>query len=115
MRICILFPFSSRVGDGGSSCLLLPRAAFQQIHTVPVRGDVRVCARRLQSSRRARPRLEGATREREAAAGIFGESDRTLTEQGRRLFTKVPAYCLCPVTKTYRKEVGENHAVIWSG
>lgn len=114
MRICILFPFSSCVGDGGSSCLLLPRAAFQQIHIVPVRGDVRVCARRLQSSRRARPRLEGATREREAAAGIFGESDRTPTEQGRRLFTKVPAYCLCPVTKTYRKEVGENHAVIWS-
>lgn len=23
-------------------------------------------------------------------------------------------HTVCPVTKTYRKEVGENHAVIWS-
>lgn len=117
MGICILFPFSPCVGDGGSSCLLLPGAAFQQIHAVPVRGDVRVCARWLQSSGRARPRLEGTTREREAAAGIFRESDRTPTEQGRRVFTKAPTYSLClfvcPYTKTYIREVGENHAVFW--
>lgn len=75
-----LSPF---IGESGQSCVLLPGAAFQQSHVVPVRGDVRVCARWLQPSGGARPGLGGTSREGEAAAGVPGESHRTHAEQGR--------------------------------
>lgn len=78
-------PLPPFVGESGQSCLLLPGAAFQPSHSVPVWGDVWVCARRLQPSGGARPRLGGASGEREAAAGVSGESHRTPTEQGSRM------------------------------
>ena len=42
-----------------------------------------MCAGRLQSSSGVGPELGGAASEREAAAGVSGEGDRTHTEQGK--------------------------------
>ena len=72
------------VGESGQSRLVLPRAALQPIHTVPVWGDVQLGTRRLQPSGGARPGLGGASREGEAAAGVPEESHGTLAEQGGR-------------------------------
>lgn len=77
-------PRPPSVGESRPSCLVLPRAAFQPSQAVPVRGDVRECAGRLQPSRGARPRLGGASGEGEAAAFVPEEHHGTPTEQGTK-------------------------------